>query len=324
MGALARTCCALGDGARAERLHALLLPYAGRHVVNGPPAAQYLGPVDALLGCLATTAGRFAEASLHLEAALEATARMGARPYHARTLRDLVRMLLARAEPGDAALAIERAQEALATARELGMQAVEAELVALRARAEQSIAPASPATAGFRREGNSWAIRYRGSAFRLHESKGLAYLAQLLGEPGREFHVLDLVDPSSAGGGREPGLPALDGRAKAAYRQRLDVLRSELEEAERNHDGARATRLREEVEILSGELARSLGLGGRDRRSHDASERARQAVAKAIKTAIDRIARNDASLGHHLRTCVRTGLLCSYAPDPLAPVPWEL
>ncbi len=324
MGALARTCTALGDAARAERLYALLLPYAGRHVVNGPPPAQYLGPVAALLGCLATTAGRFADASLHLEAALASTARMGARPYHARTLRDLARMLLARGGPGDAARAIERAEEALGTARELGMKAVEAELVALREKAQQMTAAAAPTAARFCREGDFWGIGYHGTAFRLRESKGLAYLAQLLGDPGREFHVLDLLDPSSERQRETPGLASLDARAKSEYRRRLDELRGELAEAERNNDLARATRLREEVGVLTDELARSLGLGGRNRRAPDASERARQTVSKAIKAAIERIARNDASLGHHLRSCVQTGLFCSYAPDPLAPVPWEL
>ena len=45
----------------------------------------------------------------------------------------------------------------------------------------------------FRREGKYWTIAYEGRAFRLRNSKGLAYLSELLRNPGREFFVLDLA-----------------------------------------------------------------------------------------------------------------------------------
>ena len=44
-----------------------------------------------------------------------------------------------------------------------------------------------------RKEGDYWTISYEGRAFRLKDTKGLRYLAELLRNPGREFHVLDLV-----------------------------------------------------------------------------------------------------------------------------------
>src|ERR1700685_1322448 len=44
-----------------------------------------------------------------------------------------------------------------------------------------------------RKEGEYWTVGYRNSAFRLRDTKGLAYLAHLLRHPGTEFHVLDLV-----------------------------------------------------------------------------------------------------------------------------------
>ena len=50
----------------------------------------------------------------------------------------------------------------------------------------------------------------------------MRYLAQLLGHPGREFHVLDLVAGET---GRQTALgdagEMLDERAKTAYRRRL-------------------------------------------------------------------------------------------------------
>ena len=57
----------------------------------------------------------------------------------------------------------------------------------------------------------------------------------------------------------------LDATAKAAYQARLGELRAEVEEAEGFNDPVRAARAREEMEFLVGELARAVGLGGRDR-----------------------------------------------------------
>ena len=45
----------------------------------------------------------------------------------------------------------------------------------------------------FRREGDTWWLAFAGSSVRLRDLKGLRYLARLLAEPGREFHVLELV-----------------------------------------------------------------------------------------------------------------------------------
>ena len=45
----------------------------------------------------------------------------------------------------------------------------------------------------FCKEGEYWTIGYRGQAFRLKDTKGLAYLAHLLRHPTMEFHVLDVA-----------------------------------------------------------------------------------------------------------------------------------
>jgi hypothetical protein len=68
-----------------------------------------------------------------------------------------------------------------------------------------------------------------------------------------------------------------------------------------------------------------LALGERaGRPSRSASERERQRITKAIRSAVDRITQHDASLGHHLASTIRTGSRCCYAPDPTAPVAWKL
>ena len=45
----------------------------------------------------------------------------------------------------------------------------------------------------FRREGDYWTVIFDGHTVRVRDLKGMHYLARLLADPGREFHVLDLV-----------------------------------------------------------------------------------------------------------------------------------
>jgi hypothetical protein len=116
----------------------------------------------------------------------------------------------------------------------------------------------------------------------------------------------------------------LDAEAKAAYYARITELREELEEAERFNDLERLARLREEQEFIGAELARAVGLGGRDRRAGSAAERARVNVTRAIRGAVKAIAEHDARLGHHLERSVRTGIFCAYQPGPQGPDGWRI
>ena len=115
----------------------------------------------------------------------------------------------------------------------------------------------------------------------------------------------------------------LDATAKAAYRARLGELRAELEEAEGFNDPARATRARQEMEFLVAELARAVGLGGRDRRAASHAERARLNASRAIRAAMANLAEANPALGRHLAATIRTGRYCSYTPDPRLPIAWE-
>ena len=62
----------------------------------------------------------------------------------------------------------------------------------------------------------------------------------------------------------------LDATAKAAHKARLGELRADLEEARSGNDPVRASRARAELDFLAAELARAVGLGGRDRRGRAA------------------------------------------------------
>jgi AAA ATPase domain len=205
---------------------------------------------------------------------------------------------------------------------------------------------ARPAHAIFRKEGEYWTVGRGGNAFRLKDSRGLGYLAHLLRHPGTKFHVLDLVGGTA--GEREADessrLPRgaedldksgihiaglgdagemLDEQAKVAYRRRLSELREELEEAKELGNVERAEQAEHEIDALTRELSRAVGLGGRNRKAASASERARQTVTKTVKAVVERIAQSDATLGDVFARCLKTGNFCSYQPDADLPIAWE-
>ena len=148
---------------------------------------------------------------------------------------------------------------------------------------------------------------------RLKHARGLEILEQLLREPGREFHVLalggsdagEVIDLGDAG-------ELLDEDARTAYRQRLRELEQEMEEAQAWADAGRRDRLQAEIEFLSDELGRAVGLGGRARRSGAAVERARSNVQKRIRAVIRKLDETWPELASHLDTHVRTGIYVSY------------
>jgi hypothetical protein len=158
--------------------------------------------------------------------------------------------------------------------------------------------------------------------------KGLRYLHRMVREPGREFHVLDLVAVEAgtlrASGTEATGIPALDDAARDAYRRRLAEIDEEIEDATRCHDLARVEKAEADREYLLAELTRGLGLGGRGRRTGGSSERARTAVSRALRYALEEVASQNQPAAEHLRAGLRTGAYCSYAPDPLAAVTWDL
>ena len=92
-------------------------------------------------------------------------------------------------------------------------------------------------------------------------------------------------------------------------------MRRDLESADADADIERAARLRLELDQLVEHVEASMGLAGRSRTFVDTSERARTAVQKAIRRAIDRINLSAPMLGDMLSRCIRTGTSCRYSPD---------
>jgi hypothetical protein len=184
----------------------------------------------------------------------------------------------------------------------------------------KSTPPRLTSVFALRRDRSEWMVEHAGRSFRLKDVRGLGMLAQLVDNPGREIHVLDLAAESEgdAGGGAmdlgDAG-EVIDLRAREAYKARIADLREELREAEGWRDDARAARIRGELEALTQQIAAAVGLGGRERRSGSAAERARVTVQRRVREAIKKIADHDADLGRHLDWSVRTGTFCLYEPE---------
>jgi hypothetical protein len=178
---------------------------------------------------------------------------------------------------------------------------------------------------------------------RIKHLKGLDYIETLLANPGREFHALNLSGSSDTGYNQDDKRSQrslqrtstsrdeheqlsivtdlgnagemLDANAKKAYRQRLAELNEDLVEAKECGNVGRAAELEDEIEAISKELRRALGLMGRDRFAGSASERARISVTRAVKTAMDRIGEYNEEAGSFLGRTIRTGTFCCFLPD---------
>jgi len=287
---------ATGDRARAAQLYPVMLPREEENAVVYLHGMAVAGPVALGLSLLASTLGDAQAAQKHAGRALALMREQGGRPFEAQALLRLGELALSR---GDAAEGEARFQEARALAAQLGLP------LAARIGAAPESAPRMV------REGDFWTVAAPEGVLRLKHSRGLEMLARLLAEPGRELRAIDLAGGEDSGDAGE----AIDPQARDAYRKRLGELEEELSEAEQWNDSARAARMREEAEALREELGRSIGLGGRARRSASAQERARINVQRRLADALRRIAEGNARLGERLSACVRTGALCSYSPE---------
>jgi tetratricopeptide (TPR) repeat protein len=323
---LAEVAARLGEREWAEALLPLVAPHADVVVVLAT-AAGSLGSTARYAGLLAHATGRVDAAVAHYEAALAVNARIGALPQHAHTQHDLACTLRLRAGAGDAERAAALDADAARTAKQLGLvelgRRLEAGADAPRPAAPGPRLDLSASVARLRREGDVWTIACGEELTRLKDTKGVSYLAELLRHPGREFHALELGGVEEQLRGGDAG-EMLDAEARRAYRQRLESLRGELAEAEEFNDLGRTERLREEMEMLTDELGRASGLGGRVRRAGSEAERARLNVTRAVRAVIKKVLGDCPALGRHLDRAVQTGVFCAYEPDPAFPLRWEV
>ncbi len=290
VGGMAAAAAALDDEPLCTELLPELSAVADTCGVNGALVC-FTGSNAHWAGVLAAALGRTAEARRHLTHALRVHQQLGAVVWEVETRRRLAVL-----EPAGG-----HVEQADRLAADLGIRAPEAD-------------------AELRRDGDVWRVRHREASTHLGRLKGLADLAALLARPGRDVHVLDLVDagPHDGAGGA-----VLDGTAGAAYRRRLAELDEDLAAARAAQDTAREERCDAERAALLAELGRAAGLAGRPRAlGSSTTERARKAVSGRLREAIQRIGAVLPELGTHLDRSVTTGTTCRY--DPAEPMTWRL
>jgi non-specific serine/threonine protein kinase len=239
-------------------------------------AAATLGPTALLLAEMAALLGRTADARARYDEAIDLAERLGVRIY---------------------------ADRARAARERLG---------GASARPPPSARSGGPPAITLTQEGEMWTLRAGDEAWNLKASKGLSYLSVLIAHPHEEIHVAQLV--GAAGEVTGDAGPHLDETAKASYRRRAAELRAELDEATSNADIGRVEKARAELDALGDELARAVGLGGRDRKAASDVERMRVNVQRRLRDAIERVRAQSPAVGRYLDASVRTGSFCCYAP----------
>jgi non-specific serine/threonine protein kinase len=178
-----------------------------------------------------------------------------------------------------------------------------------------------------------------GKTARLKNVRGLQYIAYLLARVNEPVYALDLAvlgvrspgTPMTRGGATGESLhvadftgrePLLDERARAEYRLRLRELATERDEAERLNDYGKLERLDLEIDAVTSCLSAGSRPARGARRWASPAERARVNVRNSIATALRAIGRHHKPLQRHLQNSIRTGAICSYAPEQ--PVMWQV
>ena len=312
---LAIVACAIafaGERAAAERAYEHVLPRAGTIFVAGAVGTCVVDLFDRVLLLLATATERWDAIDDHAERAIAIANRLASPPWLARVRGDWATALDRRGRPGDAARARALRDEARTAGERLGMPRLAAHFT------KQPVPVAPPRTIlELARTGELWTVRGFGETVHVKSSRGLEMLAKLVAVPHQPLHALELAGARDPVDGGDAG-PQLDAQAKAEYRARLRELVGDRDAAEAANDAGRLARIQHELEALTSELERAVGLGGRDRKAGAASERARSNVQRRIAHAIDQICAGSARLGEHLAATIETGTYCCYRPAPAA------
>jgi hypothetical protein len=176
----------------------------------------------------------------------------------------------------------------------------------------------------FERKGGHWSVRLNeGTGCYVRDSRGMAHLAVLVANPGREISATELVigpEPNAAVLARRSrnatGQPLLDDRAVREYRQRLEALHEEVERSDKVGDQTRSIEAHAELAWLQAQIKSAMGLAGRRRTFATTDERARIAVSKAIRRALGNIQAANPVVGEVLARSIVTGRRCVYLRRP--------
>lgn len=307
----------IGDRPTSSAAYELLRPFAGLPVIASLGVACF-GSVQHSLGVASLTLGNAEAAVDHFRMATRENLALGHLPAAVLSRTRLAEALELRARPGDAVEAADELKAATVHADGLKIPLPKRE-----SRPVSTTVQAVPArsTVTCRRQGRFWTLELGGRRVRVEHCRGMGYLAVLFANPGREIASAELAAgpdglgrAAVAGGAVESHQPVLDEAALKAYRSRLAQLRDELDAFDVVGDAEASARAHAESAWLMSELRAAAGLGGRVRGFNTTDERARIAVGKAIRRALDRIRAADQVLGQVLQDTVHTGLRCCYRP----------
>jgi tetratricopeptide (TPR) repeat protein len=305
LASLADVAVALGDAALARDVYEALAPFAALPLVPSL-AVTCLGSTERPLALAASTFGDRALALEHFERALVADERLGNRPMVAVAKAELARALAGGGGSRQRAKALLTA--AIGEAEAMGMTVRRDEWLGWMDEID-AVAPAVACTV--QRAGSRWVVAWGDLRAEVANLVGMQYVKALVDRPREDVPAAELAGAGVVDGARHE---LADRQTLDHYRQRVRELDAEIADADDDADLARAERLRMEREDLRDELSRVLGMAGSQRTFADTSERARTAVAKAVKRAIEAIDEVEPKLAEHLRTSIVTGRVCRYDP----------
>ncbi len=299
---------ALGETGIAREAYDLLLPHANLPIMPSL-AVVCFGSTHRPLGLAALAFGDLDLAIEHLELAILANVRLANWPMTACARANLAEALRRRDGIGDLRRAGDLLDSAIQDATDMGMSARAGDWTAARQSLTRSL--------GIHRHEEQWEVRYRERRILVDDLVGMQYLATLVAHPQTSITALDLVSGIVDSGNQA----VVDDQARAAYARRARELAESLAEARAAGNVGLVERIELEMDALSSEVERATGLGGRGRNFSGPAERARTAVRKAIKRAIDTIGMVEPDIAGVLRSRVSTGYQCMYSSGDEAESP---
>lgn len=192
----------------------------------------------------------------------------------------------------------------------------------------------------FRNDGAVWLVCYKGKQARIKHTKGMYYIKELLFRPNAEIKSIDLqaiVDKPPASQDEvndeyrnmslaeieNEGLAVhvespddiIDEELLAVYRTNLKTIDTDIAEAESKGMTTRASQLKKQKVGMEEFIRKNTNIKGKSRKVPDASEKARQAVAHAISTAVKNISAELPELSLHLTSHISKGHIRKYTPE---------
>lgn len=301
------TAAVLRDRDFAEQAYQHLQPAADRPL-TAPLEGVCFGSADQALGVAAVTLGDYPRAEHHLTAAVRANLALGHWPALVFTRTRLAQCRRLHDPRRGTAPARRELQLAARDAVGLPMEVPAPDRFPLNGGAWLMTSPSGEKLT-LRRHGTGWEVSLGWRRITVGEMKGMGYLAVLVANPDREIRAIDLAAGPGTARERLSTHPVLDETALRAYRQRLDELQHHTRRI-----GSGTERPDQEMEWLRAQLAAMTGPGGRRRAFADPDERARIAVGKAIRRAIEQVSRTDPVIGSYLRSAIHTGAYCVFTP----------